>query len=303
MSNPSPKELMYELISLKEEIDTLARSLTVQEGVFGEVSLSMPKLTPAELGLLRTVSWVYVLYNEAGKVNVEFLSEKLSAYGLNPQNKHTEHLRIVHDLRTYFQHNLNPNEPRSRQKQETCKQWFRTQCKTAVPAAEEEWKDCLTGLMNEVSDFLKTLSQCMRSIEQDESREQILREWKFRRIRYHPPQEFDRLIEEVTADMGQENIETVRLRNRFYDKWVKQLELLQGSYDFKVEGRKLIETALVSEMLLRLPIDGNDIMREFNLEPGPKVGELRKIAQSLYEADPSCSGDELLEKLRPKLEN
>lgn len=292
---------MYELISLIEEIGSLAQSplIRIQEGVFGELSLRNPEFAPAKLGLLETVSWLYVLYNEVGKVNVEFLIERLVAYDLDLQNKHAEHFHIVHDLRTYFQHHLTPSELRSLSIQEACQQWFHERCETTVPRKEEEWKDCLIGLLNEALNFLQTLGECIRSIERDESREQILRQWEFRRFRYHPPHEFDRLIEEVAADMGRESIEAIRLRRSFYDKWIKELELL-GNYDFKVEARKQIEHALLSETIAILPITGNDIMEEFNLKPGREVGELLKRAQTLYQADP-CTREALLEKLRQKI--
>ena len=263
---------MYELISLKEEINQLAQSLiNNQEAVFDELSLSIPKLTPAELGLLRTVSWLYVLYNEVGKVNVGFLVDKLSAYGIDPDEKHAMHFRTVRYLRTFFQHHLNLNENRDANIREACQHWFDEQCRTALPREEAQWKDCLIALLNEAVSFLRTLELCIDQIKDDESSAEIVREWEFRRNRYHPPFEFDKLIEEVAADMGRENIDATRLRNHFYDEWVKELELRQGNYDFKVEARKLIEHALLSETTPVLPITGYDIMKTFNIKPDGKL--------------------------------
>ena len=302
MSKPSPETLMYKLISLRQEINELTRSLiNNQEKVFGELSLTMPKFTPAELGLLRTVSWLYVLYYEVGKANVEFLVEKLSAYSMDPEEKNARHFHTVRYLRTFFQHHLNPNESRDASIQTACQQWFQEQCRTTLPREEEQWKDCLIGLLNEAVSFLITLEICIDQIKNDESCAEILREWEFRCTRYHPPPEFDRLIEEVAADMGRENIESTRLRKNFYDKWVKALELLQGNYNFKVEARKLIEHALLSETTAILPITGNDIMQTFNIKPGPQVGTLLERAQIFYQDQP-CSREILLNKLRQETE-
>jgi hypothetical protein len=173
-----PESLMYQILRLKEEIDDVASKLNEINGVFGAISLGIPKFTPSELGFLRTVSWLWVLYYEAGKVNVNFLTERFSAYNLDSDEKLAKHLRIVQQLRTLLQHDLNPQESR-----------------------------------NLV--IFSGLRTCIRSIEQDDSQKQILNEWGFIRKRYHPPHEFDNLISKVAADMGRENLDAVRLRKRF----------------------------------------------------------------------------------------
>ncbi len=301
MNTQAPASLMYEILKLGEEINDVAKRLNSDgQGVFDNLSLRMPSFVPAELGFLRMVSWLYVLYQEAGGVNVDFLSERLPVYDLDPDGKLHRHLGIVQELRTFLQHNLDPGKTQNRQIQENCERWFRSQCNTPVPAEEEQWNRCLIGLLNEALEFLKALRNCIRDIEQDESCEQIIHEWDFRRKRYHPAHEFDELIARVGRDMGRESIEPVRLRKRFYDKWVKELDLLRGNYSFNIEARKLIEHALLVETTPVLPITGDDIMRVFGLEPGPQVGMLLKRAQLIYDSEP-CSSEALLEKLRQKL--
>ena len=302
MSKPSPETLMYKLISLRQEINELARSLINNQGeVFGELSLTMPKFTPAELGLLRTVSWLYVLYYEVGKANVEFLVERLSAYSIDLEKKNVTHFHTVRHLRTFFQHHLNPNKGRDAGIQVACQQWFQQKCRTTLPREEEQWKDCLIGILDEAISFLRALEGCIDHIRNDELSTEIFRQWEFRRTRYHPPHEFDGLIEEVAADMGRENIEATRLRNKFYDNWFKELELLQGNYDFKVEARKLIERALLSETTARLPITGHDIIETLKIKPGPQVGTLLERAWIFYQDQP-CSREVLLNKLQQETE-
>jgi hypothetical protein len=194
MNASDPASLMYEISRLREEIDRIASKLNQGVGVFSSLSIPMPKFTPAELGLLRTVSWFYVLYYEVGKVNIEFLSERFSAYSLDSEQKIDNHLHRVQQLRTFFQHNLDPSKAHDRKIQEDCEQWFQGQCKTYEPRNEEHWQNCLIGFLYEVHNFFIVLQKCIHCIEQDESREQILRDWDFRRKRYHPPHEFDRLI-------------------------------------------------------------------------------------------------------------
>ena len=61
---------MYQILSRMEETHRVAsRLIGTNYGVFEAVSLEMPKFTPAELGFLRSVSWLFVLYHEVGKLN------------------------------------------------------------------------------------------------------------------------------------------------------------------------------------------------------------------------------------------
>jgi len=252
----------------------------------GEVcSLRMSIFTPPELGFIRAVSWFYILYNEIGKISVEFIVELLHAYNLDPERKVSSHLNNIQQMRTFLQHNLDPRKDQNRRIQEACEQWL----------------NCVIGLLVEAINSLNCLRDCIRKIEEDESREQIFSGWDLRLKRYHPPHAFDDLIQIVAADMGRDSIDTVRLRQRFYEKWMKELELQQGSYDFEIEARKLIERVLIVETTPVLPITGKDIIKEFDIPPGPQVGELLKLARILYDAEP-CSREALLEKLHQKVD-
>lgn len=298
MSNRSPESLMLSIFALVNDINLVGLRLNFSRTeVLGKVSLPVASLTPYEFGFLRGVSWFYVLYYETGKVNVEFLLEQLTAYEIGHNENRKSHLTIVHQMRTYLQHNLDPTKEQNRMIQYACEHWLREQCKGQLPTMERDWRLCLLSLLQDALDFLTALKDCIRLIEQDESRENILQQWRICRERYHPPYEYDRLISIVAADMGREKINAVRLRSRYYDKWTKELELQQGSYDFEVEGRKLIEHVLLTETTPILPITGKDIIDEFNVPSGPKVGELLRLAYKLYMDEP-CSREHLLAKLR-----
>jgi len=289
---------MLSILDLVNEINLVGLRLNSNGAeVLGKVSLKLRDLTPSELGFLRVVSWLYVLYYETSRINVEFLSEQMAAYALDQDGKQTTHLKVVHQMRTFLQHNLDPTKEQNRLIQCTCERWLQEQCLVPVPATDKHWRLCLVSLLQSAIDFLTVLCDCIRQIEQDESCEHILIQWEIRRKRYHPPYEFDRLISIVSADMGRENIDVIRLRQRYYDKWTKELDLQQGSYDFEVEGRKLIEHVLLAEMIPVPPITGKDIIEQFNLSPGPRVGELLRLAHKLYMDEP-CSRDLLLTRLR-----
>ena len=301
MPDRSPDSIMYGVMRLLEEIDSVAAIIDgVGRKLFEKRSLRMPKLTPAELGFLRTVSWFYVLYYEIGKTDVAFLVEMLPGYDLDPDRKYSFHYTTVQRLRTYLQHNIDPSKSHDRTIQDDCGAWLRMRCGTPVPEEDHEWGECLISFLDENIDFLTSLKKCIRLIEKDESRESVISNWEFRKKRYHPPHQFEELIILVANDMGRSNIDAKRLRKRFYDLWIKELNLLKGDYEFEVEGRKLIEHALISETLSVLPITGLDIMKEFNIAPGPEVGRILETAQKIYNVNP-CNKTLLLNKLHEEV--
>ncbi len=298
MRADSSESLMYQILGLIEEIREVDVRLTKPStGMFSGIALPMPVLNPPELGFLRTVSWLYVLYFEVGKVNVEFLTEKLTAFGDDPGGEVSTHRSTIQRMRTYLQHNLTPNEPQNKRIRDDCEKWLAVKCGTPVPKEDGQWRTCLVGLLGDALAFLRCLVQCIRTIEQHEAKEQIIREWETRRNRYHAPHEFDELVSAVASDMGRETLDSVALRKRFYVRWTKELELMKGDYDFQIEARKLIEHVLLVETTPVLPLTGIDLMREFNIPPGPEIGRLLQEARALNDTE-SRSKAELIGLLR-----
>ena len=178
--------------------------------------------------------------------------------------------------------------------------WFSAQCDTAVPDSESEWNRCVIGLLSESLKFLETILNLLRLIEKDESRAVICSDWRFRRDRYHSPHEFETLVPKVATDMGHDSIDAPRLIRRNYDRWTQCLRAFSSEYDFETEARKLIENAILTDLMNLMPITGQDVIRAFNLEPGALVGRLLGEARNLYQQAP-CTREQLLERLKPKL--
>ncbi len=297
MTTPNPHGLMYEIVSRRDEMNLLAsRAIGVEDLVFQELSLPMPKFNPAELGFMLAVSWLFVLYHEAGKVGVAFLADRFPAYFLDPQNRLVDHYRVIQHFRTYHQHNLDLSKPHDIEIREVCEKWLAEQCGTPIPGNEVQWNVCLVSLLSEALSFLDALCQCIRGIENDESQQMIVQEWTIQLRRYHPPYEFDTLISKVASDMGRDTIDPVRVRERYYGKWTNDLSLLQGEYEFDVEARRLIEHTFLTEIAAIIPITGKDVMEVFGIPPGPQVGHLLARAHALYQSAP-CPRDSLLQLL------
>ncbi len=209
---------MYQIAACRDEINQVgSRFPGIPITVFQPVSLNHPKFEPPELGFIRLVSYLFVLYHEVGKVGVKFLVNRFDAYGVDAQSNFREHSTLVKQMRTYLQHNLNARQEHDKNIQETCESWMRSKCGTPLPGTDSQWRTCLIALLTESLEFLKNLLVTVRAIEADDSRDGICRDWEMRLNRNHPPDEFDKLIAEVATDMGRESVDPVRIRVRFYD--------------------------------------------------------------------------------------
>jgi hypothetical protein len=292
---------MYELLRLIEQANQLAASLSSGAlVVFEDVSLETPRLSPPELGCIRVVSWLFVQYFEAGRIGVGFLDGKASAYGHDPDGTVKQHRQTTQRLRTFFQHNLNSTKPHDRGIQDSCREWFKQKCGTAVPVGDDHWAACLGGIIGEAVTGIQALVRTLRSIESDEGCKQICEEWRLRVSRTLAPYQFDELISVVAADMGRPEIDPASLRKRHYDQWVKHLGLLNEEADVRLEARKLVENAILTAIPDILPITGKDLISEFQIAPGPEVGRLLEEARALC-SQQRLNRDELIGKLRDRL--
>ena len=298
MSTPSPEQLMYRIVGKAEETNTRVIALLADGvGLFDVVSQRMPKFVPAELGFLRLVSWLYVLYWEAGKTSLPYLIKRFDAYSVDEDGTLRGHPLNVQKLRTYTQHNLSIEESHDKKTIGDCHDWFSAKCGTAVPDSEDEWDRCLVALLQEALEFLESLLNVLRLMEKDESKDLICNDWRFRRSRYHPPHQFEALVAAIATDMGHEYIDPERLVRRNYEKWAQSLRAFSSDYDFESEARKLIENAILTDLSSLMPITGKDIIQEFGVEPGKLVGRLLGEARESYQQTP-CTRIELLDRLR-----
>lgn len=297
MDEHSPSEFMYEIGALKQELELRSASLLkTQRLAFLDLSLRQPTFSPSELGFYQVVSWLYCFYYEAGRVSFPFLLEHFPAYDLENPKEHRDHYERVRQLRTQLQHNLNLESSGDLDLQHRCESWYSMHCGSAIPGNEDEWRNCLLSLLRESQDLLEVAIDCVREIEKDESKERVVEQWLLQIRRSHSPHEFEKLVAIAARDMGQDFLDPVRICDRYYDKWSRELRLRTGDYDFVFEARKLIEHTLLTDAELPLPITGQDIIRRFGIPPGQEVGRLLKKARILY-IDAPCPQEILIERL------
>lgn len=295
MTSENSNVLMYEILTIKHRINRLASCIKDIDYVFEDISLEMPKFSHPEVGFLRIVSWLYVLYHEAGKINVDFICQLFKAYDIDSDKNLEMHLSYVHNLRTFMQHNLNSKHDHDLNIDENCREWFKNKCRTSVPESDSQWERCLVSILFDSLAFLKGLECCLRKIEQDESFNQIVEQWVFKRKQYHPPHEFERIIQITANDMGRDNINAKKMCNKYMHEWKKELQLLNPDYDFEYEVRRRFENILLNDV--SLIITGKDII-DHGITPGPEVnGYLKKADLIFRNTEYRYSKEELLSKV------
>jgi hypothetical protein len=154
--------------------------------------------------------------------------------------------------------------------------------------------------LREANSFIDCLDDCVRSLEADLDNKSQLEIWQRRLDRDHRPHDFDKIIRDVANDIGRGELDCVTFRSRYIDRWRREIGMLADGYDFQREARRLIEASLVRETMERPPITGDELMKEFNLGPGPRVGQILSLAHSLYRQSPGTK-EQLLVQLREEI--
>ncbi len=282
--NESPEEdIKFQISSLIESVNVKSKPLLNHQfsPIIIPTSLEKYRMVPPELGFIRTIAWLYVLYFEDSKENFIFLSEKFSTYQIDTEAKTNRHKISINCLRTSFQHNLFSDSSHNKIIRSNCNIWYQNQCGFSSPETDEDWHNCLLSVLNEAHFFFKCLDECIDKISKDkEYLSIIITDWETRLTQNHPPHEFDRIIESAAMDMGRENLDPVKFRLQFYNSWISELRLLK-KYNFETEVRKLVERDLLQNFKPVLPFNGNDIIDYFGIPPGKKVKELLELGHSI----------------------
>ncbi len=274
-----------------EQVNTFSRSLLpTRAEVFDRVSVRPPEFgsTP-ELAFVRATSWIYVLYFEAGRASITYLSRG------NDDLK--AHQALVRSLRTWSHHNLDPTSDRDTAVEKTCTDWFRQCCGTRLPREGDHWTLLCLSLLVEAGEFLDDLLVAISEIESDPDCVVLVDDWERSLSRNWPAHRFHTLISSVSSDAGFSTIDPVAFHDRYGATFREQLRLLDDGCDLDSEMRKLIEIKLITESEERLPCTGQDVMEHLGIGPGPEVGQLLRRAKAIFDLTGPCSKDELLTRL------
>lgn len=289
------EELLNNFKEAREKLNNYISDSTSQEIIaFKEISLYEPNFISAIHGFYTSVSWLYVHYYETGKFAVRFLIDNTKKIDSLKYEYCTNHVNLIHSFRTFLQHNLNLKNPNDLIKKDNCLIWIENQITTPWPSDEKQWETLLRKLYNETTETLNILHMTCLNESQNPN---FFKVWKNRLERHVEPFEYDELVEIIAKDIGLDNIDPVKVREKNYDKWNDKLKILKDLKRKNEYMRSMLEATLINVDNLPLPINGKDIMEQFNLNPGHEVGKKLKMAREIYTNEP-CSKSTLLEKLK-----
>ena len=264
-----------------------------------------PAFTHGELAYLRCITWLYVHYYELARPHVTYLASQVGA----GDETGSAHLRLVRQLRTHSHHALNPVR---REEDVTtvfaCEAWMQSACAGGHVAdrrrnrqgmAEGDWARCVFALLGEALIFMRALWRVAASIIEDND-EMALHTWRFKATHYCAPVAYNDIIRQALVRLGQ-NVDIRAFRDAHYNRWNRQLSTLSPDFDFATEATGLVEYALLSEPIERLPVTGEDIMVSFGIPEGRKVGDILKLAKQLHAERPN-SKEELLRRLHERVD-
>lgn len=272
-------KLLSDILKNIEKINNLAAQISNDEIVaFRKNSIKKPNLECPIHGFYTCISWLYVTYSETGNTTIDFLTDHAVNRNLCDNSFFRKHKNLVNNFRTYLQHNLDFERKEDFVKSEYCIGWLRSSLEietTAIwPTEDNHWKILTKSLLSDAAKQMSILFEAIEFLSKDESCEEIVQIWVSRIKRQIKPFEFDEIIEQVLFDFGQKNIDVVKIRKIHFERWNKRLKIRKFSADFKKEVRNLIEQTLLNDENIPLPINGNDIIKELKIQPGPIIKEI-----------------------------
>lgn len=288
---------MQQFNKLKSSINQYGKVFVGAE-IIPTPSIPAPDYSVAELQFLKIVSWLYMHYYENGAVSIRFLLEKCEELGVEGFSDAVSHFKIVHSLRTELQHLLDYTSEYPMHNG----RWYARCCNVSIPRSDEQWEQCNKTLLAEAKIFFEVIHNCLSRIDRSSLKENFLAEWRLKLDRYIPPHKIDCEILRIANDMGCESVDALKVRRVNLDKWKKELSLLSFDADIMMELRSMIEHTLITDVFQRLPITGHDIIREFEISPGPQVKDLLEMATHKYQ-EKRMSKKNLLDWLKGKVES
>ena len=237
-----------------------------------------------------------------GPVHFRFLAERANALSVDTLGFLTTFRKRINDFRTVLQHNLCLNDADDAAKQYNCEQWMTLALgrngliEQKFWPEPEEWGKLASILREQAKQFFESYLKTISAMSKDEYFVDALEQWILVCDRALPAHKFDRIAEDVASNLGLEHLNILKIRKVNLDKWSQHLRGLPQSADIMREARRIVEITFLAESENHCPIDGQDVIKQLGIEPGPEVAKFLKKAKELYKQK-QCGRDELLKLL------
>jgi hypothetical protein len=264
----------------------------------GEVGVRGPAGSSDEAAFLRLAAWCFGLLFEQGRITIPFLlNESLPDASPAEIKTHKTTRSLAQALRTWLFHSLTAEKEHDLAISKNVSTWFLATCGSTSPQNTSEWQTCFGALCAQVTALIayctKTVSKIVTAKEDAEMivtnlRNRLKREWA--------PYQFDELVENAAARLG-EKINARSFRDSRLSEWRKFLASLPDDADCVLEMERRIDGEVADHFRATLSIPLRELSLILDVESGPELKvAVEKVRQ--LEASGLRGKAELLEALK-----
>ena len=253
----------------------------VGDGALEEITVRPPAGDSDEASFLRLVAWSYSLVFEAGHTAIPYLLELPNG---NPSVTTAPKAarELVHSLRTWSFHNLGFASDGDVALSKRVQLWFVKICGVNPPIENDSWQKFFQALCDEVKAVVMHCQGAVTVVlSGPDDGGAAITDLQQRINRAWPAHEFDALVGDAALRLGMQ-IDARKFCEPRLSKWRGFLESLPEDVDLETRVICMIETDLLDHAAHILPIDGRDIMRVLNIDPGPEVGVALRRARDIF---------------------
>lgn len=243
------------------------------------------------------IDYFYGLFYERCDMYKNIIMQKIQFYNLD-YNTVKKSMNLLHDLRTYKSHTLDKNKNHDKLIIENVEKWY-FQILGKKRVSLEDIELCSIELNKIICIIINSFIKCIEHINSDQKRNKIIEEIIQAKNGYYPDYYIEILFKQVT-DKLELPMDAYILTKKYAKSIRDKMKIYQPIRKEKAEEeiKLIMEEIIFSDKLGICPLSAEDIMKEFQLEPGKKLGKLKKMAIDLADKNLYITKDEILEELR-----
>lgn len=243
------------------------------------------------------IDYFYGLFYERCDMYKNIIMQKIQFYNLD-YNTVKKSMNLLHDLRTYKSHTLDKNKNHDKLIIENVEKWY-FQILGKKRVSLEDIELCSIELNKIICIIINLFIKCIEHINSDQKRNKIIEEIIQAKNGYYPDYYIETLFKQVT-DKLELPMDAYILTKKYAKSIRDKMKIYQPIRKEKAEEeiKLIMEEIIFSDKLGICPLSAEDIMKEFQLEPGKKLGKLKKMAIDLADKNLYITKDEILEELR-----
>ena len=243
------------------------------------------------------IDYFYGLFYERCDMYKNIIMQKIQFYNLD-YNTVKKSMNLLHDLMTYKSHTLDKNKNHDKLIIENVEKWY-FQILGKKRVSLEDIELCSIELNKIICIIINSFIKCIEHINSDQKRNKIIEEIIQAKNGYYPDYYIETLFKQVT-DKLELPMDAYILTKKYAKSIRDKMKIYQPIRKEKAEEeiKLIMEEIIFSDKLGICPLSAEDIMKEFQLEPGKKLGKLKKMAIDLADKNLYITKDEILEELR-----